>query len=30
MNTDLPQRIREALGDKCAGIFDEVQLDSGV
>ena len=30
MNTDLPQRIREALGDKCAGIFGEVQPDSGV
>ena len=21
MNTNLPQRIRETLGDKCAGIF---------
>jgi len=30
MNTDLPQRIREALGDKCAGIFGQVQPDSGV
>jgi len=30
MNTDLPQRIKDALGDKCAGIFGEVQPDSGV
>jgi aldehyde dehydrogenase (NAD+) len=30
MNTNLPQRIRETLGDKCAGIFGEVQPDSGV
>ncbi|MBA7620714.1 NAD-dependent methanol dehydrogenase [subsurface metagenome] len=30
MNTDLPERIREALGDKCVGIFGEVQPDSGV
>jgi len=30
MKTDLPGRIKEALGDKCAGIFGEVQPDSGV
>jgi alcohol dehydrogenase len=29
-NTDIPGRIVEALGTACAGVFDEVEPDSGV
>jgi len=27
--TDLPERVKSALGDKCVGVFGEVQPDSG-
>ncbi len=27
--TDLPERIKSALGDKCVGVFGEVKPDSG-
>lgn len=27
--TDLPERVKSALGDKCVGVFGEVKPDSG-
>jgi alcohol dehydrogenase class IV len=29
-NTDLPERIRKTLGNLCAGIFSDVEPDSGI
>lgn len=29
-NTDIPARIEKALGDACAGVFSDVEPDSGV
>lgn len=29
-STDLPDRVRSALGDKCVGVYDDVPSDSGV
>ena len=29
-NTDLPERVRKTLGNLCAGIFSDVEPDSGI
>ena len=29
-NTDLPERIRKTLGELCAGIYSDVEPDSGI
>jgi alcohol dehydrogenase class IV len=29
-NTDIPERIRKALGNLCVGIFSDVEADSGI
>ena len=29
-NTDIPERIKKALGNLCAGIFSDVEPDSGI
>jgi alcohol dehydrogenase len=30
LNTDIPERIRKTLGSLCAGIFSDVEPDSGI
>ncbi len=29
-NTDIPEKIRKALGNLCVGIFSDVEPDSGI